>query len=80
MTVSMSVAAELKKTAAEKFSAKIHFHDGCGGQYFTVDKASDELKGFIAESFAAKNMRAVFSEDGCSFTDRETGSKNVQTG
>ncbi|MGN0692058.1 MAG: hypothetical protein ACI4K7_06910 [Oscillospiraceae bacterium] len=68
MIISISDASELKKASEEKFSSKLHFHDGCGGQYFTVDEPSDELKAFITEYFAAKNMRAVFSEDGSSFS------------
>ena len=30
---------EVKKYAA----VNIHFHDGCGGQYFTIDKADDAV-------------------------------------
>lgn len=54
MTVSFTLAAELKKAAAEKFNSAIHFHDGCGGQFFTVDEPSEELKNFITEFFAKK--------------------------
>lgn len=68
MTVSFTLAAELKKAAAEKFTSAIHFHDGCGGQFFTVDEPSEELKNFITDFFAAKNMKPVFSDDGTSFT------------
>lgn len=68
MTVSFTLAAELKKAAAEKFNSAIHFHDGCGGQFFTVDEPSEELKNFITEFFAGKNMKPVFSDDGTSFT------------
>lgn len=54
MTVSFTLAAELKNAAAEKFNSAIHFHDGCGGQFFTVDEPSEELKNFITEFFAKK--------------------------
>lgn len=68
MTVSFTLAAELKNVAAEKFNSAIHFHDGCGGQFFTVDEPSEELKNFITEFLAEKNMKPVFSDDGTSFT------------
>ncbi|MGN0656443.1 MAG: hypothetical protein ACI4KR_06600 [Ruminiclostridium sp.] len=60
MIIGLAEAAELKRAAAEKFSSEIHFHDGCGGQYFTVDKPAEELKAFITEFLALKNMKPVF--------------------
>lgn len=64
MIIDFTTAAELKREAAERFSARIHFHDGCGGQYFTVEAPTEELKAFITEFLASKNMRPVFSENG----------------
>ncbi|MGN0695977.1 MAG: hypothetical protein ACI4J5_04335 [Oscillospiraceae bacterium] len=68
MIISISDAAELKKAAEEKLSAKLHFHDGCGGQYFTAEEPSAELRDFIAGYLAAKSMKAIFSADGSSFS------------
>ena len=39
---------ELKKACAEHFPDHVHFHDGCGGQYFSLDEENDALCGFIA--------------------------------
>ena len=64
MILTLVEAAELKKKAAERFSVSIHFHDCCGGQYFTVDKLTEELKEFITAFFAEKNLRVSFSENG----------------
>lgn len=70
MILTLTEVAELKKVLLEKFSVQIHFHDGCGGQYFTVDKCTEELKEFISAFFTAKNLNAVFSENGEQFTIR----------
>ena len=42
MILSFDDVRELKREVAEKFSAPVHFHDGCGGQYFTLE-APDPL-------------------------------------
>ena len=67
MIIGLAEAAELKREAAEKFSSEIHFHDGCGGQYFTVDKPTEELEAFIAEFLAEKNLKPVFDDSGEAF-------------
>lgn len=67
MVISLTEAAELKRAAEERFSARIHFHDGCGGQYFTVEEPTEELKEYIAEFLAAQNMKPVFADGGRSF-------------
>ena len=36
---------ELKKACAEHFPDHVHFHDGCGGQYFSLDEENDALCG-----------------------------------
>lgn len=68
MILSLSAAAELKKAVAEKFSVNVHFHDGCGGQYFSLQKPQDEIREFISNFLASKNFKAVFSENGEHFT------------
>jgi hypothetical protein len=67
LILSLSEVSELKKEVADRFSVKIHFHDGCGGQYFTLDENNDELKSYINAYFLSKNMQASFSEDGLHF-------------
>ena len=68
MIISLSDASELKKAAEERLSAKLHFHDGCGGQYFTAEEPSAELTDFITGYLAEKSMKAVFSADAGSFS------------
>lgn len=68
MTVTLTEATILKKEVNDRFSAQIHFHDGCGGQYFSLDESNDALQKYITAYFADINMQAVFSEDGLYFT------------
>lgn len=53
MILTIFEVQNLKKEVLQKFSVQIHFHDGCGGQYFTVDQPTEELKKFVIEFFAA---------------------------
>lgn len=68
MVLSLKDVAELKKQSEEGFSVKIHFHDACGGQYFTVDEPAEELKEFIITFLRSRNLKAVFSDNGEHFT------------
>lgn len=58
---------ELKKVLAEKFDLNLHIHDGCGGQYFSVQSMSVEGKEYIIKFFEDNNFRAVFNEDDTEF-------------
>lgn len=71
MILSLSDVADLKREITERFSAQIHFHDSCGGQCFTVDKPTEELKKFITDFFAARKLKVFFSENGEHFTVKE---------
>ena len=59
---------ELKKACAEHFPDHVHFHDGCGGQYFSLDEENDALCGFIAGYFAERGLTAEFTGGGTVFT------------
>lgn len=67
MIWSITEVVALKKEIREKFSVEIHFHDGCGGQYFTLEEPAKALKGALVSFFAAKGLKAVFTENGGSF-------------
>ena len=45
---------ELKNACAAHFPDHVHFHDGCGGQYFSLDERNDALCEFIAGYFAER--------------------------
>lgn len=68
MTLTFTEVTELKEEINRRFSSQIHFHDGCGGQFFTLDEKNDELEKFIIAYFTERNLRAKFSEDGLHFT------------
>ena len=68
MILSFDYVRELKKEVAEKFSVPVHFHDGCGGQYFTLEAPDPDLITFITRYCTERNRRAVFIGDGTRFT------------
>ena len=68
MIFTLSEAAELKKEIADILGIQLHFHDGCGGQYFSIESADETAMKKITEFFEKKNLRAVFFKDGMSFT------------
>lgn len=69
MTLDYSQVLEMKKAVDEVFHLNVHFHDACGGQYFSLDeKPSQELEDFITEYFAKKNIAVEFTTDRKRFT------------
>ena len=66
--IPFSEVSKLKEAADKKFSAYVHFHDRCGGQFFSLEEENEEVKKFVEEYFAAQDIRAIFSEDGLTFT------------
>ena len=51
MILSLTDVTELKKEVEQQFSVKVHFCDSCGGQSFTVESPTEELKEFISTFF-----------------------------
>ena len=48
MNFSYSQVLEFKRILDEKFGVYLHFHDACGGQYFSFDEAEkDEVLSLI---------------------------------
>lgn len=62
---------ELKAACAEHYPDHVHFHDGCGGQYFSLDERNDSLREFICSYFADMGLSADFRDDGMVFTVSE---------
>ena len=42
MNFSYSQVLEFKRILDEKFGVYLHFHDACGGQYFSFDEAEKD--------------------------------------
>ena len=58
---------ELKKTVQERFSVNVHFHDHCSSQSFSLDEPNQEIRAFIESYFSARNIQAVFNNEGTDF-------------
>lgn len=66
-TINLTEMSHLKKQVAEQFSAELHYHGSCGGQNFSVDPSSTELRHFLEEYFGEKGLALSFSADGLRF-------------
>lgn len=62
---------KLKKYMAERLSVYVHFHDGCGGQYFNLDEPNEDAKQALEEYFLRLNKTVVFADDNMTFTVEE---------
>ncbi len=66
-TINVREMSQLKKTVSEQFTAKLHYNGSCGGQNFTMDYSSEELRCFLVEYFGEKGLSLKFSDDGLRF-------------
>ena len=71
-TVDILKVIELKKTLDENFGLRLHLHDSCGGQYFSVDNITPQAKNFIMEYFRNINYMVKFNEDDNEFYLEDT--------
>ena len=71
LTLSLLEVNELKTSAEQQFGIKIHFHDCCGAQSFSVDSMTPEAQTFIRTYFEEKGLQAEFSDDMRAFVVRE---------
>lgn len=68
MTVlSLTEVADLKQKLRDAFGVELHFHDACGGQHFSVEQSSEELRAFIAQYFSEKQLKVDFYNGGRGF-------------
>lgn len=67
LTVSFDFVTALKQAVQAECSAKLHFHDGCGGQYFTLEEPTDKVCAFVLAYLEREGISAVFSEDRTQF-------------
>lgn len=66
--ISFDDVLELKKACKEKFNEHVHFHDACGGQYFSLETDSDEIREFITDFLLKMKYKVNFDKDKMSFT------------
>ena len=63
-----SEVLKLKAACAEHYPDHVHFHDGCGGQYFSLDEPNIGLQEFICGYIEELGFSAEFTGDGLVFT------------
>ncbi len=68
MILSFDFVIQIKKDFEKAFSSELKFHDGCGGQYFSLTETNDDIKKFIISYLDEQNLNAKFAQDDLSFT------------
>ena len=58
-----SEVLKLKSACAEHYPDHVHFHDGCGGQNFSLDERNDGLREFICGYFAELGFSACVCQE-----------------
>ena len=68
-SVSFDVVIQLKKAVQAEFGegTKVHFHDYCSSQAFSLEAPNAALQAFVEQWFAAQGFRAVFNDAGTEF-------------
>ena len=64
MAISITEASQLKKEILERFGTVLHFHDGCGGQYFTLEK---KLTRFLTMTLRSYNVPQAEIDEAIAF-------------
>lgn len=68
LTLSYPQVLKIKKALDERFGVYLHFHDACGGQYFSFDqRQNDEVFDFLSECFAPLGGTLDISTDRLTF-------------
>ena len=62
-TIDITKIIELKNILEEKFEAKLHIHDTCSGQYFSVENLTPSAKDYINNYFMEKNYQTIFNDN-----------------
>ena len=67
-TIDFSNVIKIKNAVNEKFGEYVHFHDACGGQYFSLETDSDDIRDFIKDFMLKIDYKVIFDKSGLSFT------------
>jgi ribosomal protein L7/L12 len=68
MALTIAEVSALQKELEEKFGVKLHLHDACGGQAFSLEKGGEEVKEYILAYFSTRKEKIIFAKDGLHFT------------
>ena len=66
--IDFSEVIKLKEAVQKEFGEKVHFHDACGGQYFTLETENPQMNKFIADFLKKMGYEVLFDKDQKSFT------------
>ena len=64
-------ALELKKYLADRGLEYVHFHDACGGQFFSFDNADEMSKNAVIDFWREKGLNVSFTDDDLTFVVTE---------
>lgn len=72
MIIKFDTVKILKSELMENFNTYLHFHDACGGQYFSFDEIpNDEVLQHAENFFRNMNYKIQISDDKPSFYIKE---------
>ena len=71
MTVNYDFVLSLKAALKAAVGVYVHFHDGCGGQYFTLEKTDAATVGAVEGFLAEHGMKPIFTPEKLTFTITE---------
>ena len=61
--IDFSEIIKLKEAVKKEFDEKVHFHDACGGQYFTLKKNDENLRNFITQYLGKDGYEVKFDTE-----------------
>ena len=61
--IDFSEVIKLKEAVKKEFDEKVHFHDACGGQYFTLEKNDENLRNFITQYLKKDGYEVKFDTE-----------------
>ena len=69
VSLNYSDVLKMKKAVDERFHLNVHFHDGCGSQYFSIDeKPTAEITDYIIKYFSELGIKINYATDFQTFT------------
>ena len=64
----LNIVIDLKKQIKENFGIELHFHDTCGGMYFSIDEKNDQISQYIENYFQKRGKKTKVSANGLTFS------------
>lgn len=72
MIIKFDTVRILKAELMEKFNIYLHFHDACGGQYFSFDEVpSNDVLKYTENFFKNINCKIIISDNKLTFYIKE---------